>query len=214
MRRSLAATALATVLAGCTVVGIRSGSEQLPFTLVERLGEQIEVRHYGPRLAAEVTVDAASDWEGRNAAFRILAGYIFGANRGRSEIAMTTPVEVAKPAAAEKIAMTIPVETAAAPPGQVVMRFFMPAGSTRATLPEPTDSRIRLIEYPETHQAALTFSGASAAEELPARRAQLLAALERSTWQAAGEAVLQYYDPPWTLPFARRNEVLIPVTRR
>ena len=40
-------------------------------------------------------------------------------------------------------------------PGKVVMRFFMPAGYSRATLPEPTDSRIRILEYPETHQAAL-----------------------------------------------------------
>ena len=40
---------------------------------------------------------------------------------------------------------------------------------------------------------------------------ELLETLEQSSWDTAGEPVTYVYDPPWTIPFFRRNEIVIPV---
>jgi len=110
------------ILAACSVVGIRSGYEQPEYALIERLGEDVEVRRYEPRVAAEAVVEAKDPEEGRETAFRALFDYISGANQAQTEIAMTTPV--ATEGGSQEIAMTTPVETRAADDGRVAMRFL------------------------------------------------------------------------------------------
>jgi hypothetical protein len=83
MLRSLAAVAGLVLLSGCSVVGIRSGYEQPAYTVLERIGETVEVRRYCSRFAAEATVKAGDAEAGRNEAFRILFDYISGANQGQ-----------------------------------------------------------------------------------------------------------------------------------
>lgn len=200
------------MLSGCSLVGIRSGYEQPAYEAVDRFDPGVEIRRYGPRLAAETTVEAADAEAGRNAAFRILAGYIFGANRAKGEIAMTSPVEVQS--GSRKIAMTSPVEAASAGSGRFTMRFFLPAQLTLATAPEPTDPRVRLLELPGQTLAALRFTGSRGGERVAAESGALLRALDGSAWQPAGEPFAFFYDPPWTLPFLRRNEVAVEVARR
>lgn len=200
------------VLSGCSLLGIRSGYEQPRYEAVGRVGPGIEVRRYGPRLAAETTVEAGDAEAGRNAAFRLLAAYLFGENRTKGEVAMTSPVEVRS--GPRQIAMTSPVEAASAGRGRTTMRFFLPSALTLATAPEPTDPRVRLLEVPESTLAALRFRGSRAQERMSEETRALLAALEGSPWKPAGEPVSLFYDPPWTLPFLRRNEVAVPVVRR
>lgn len=209
MRRCLASVAALALLSGCSVVGIRSGYEQPSYTVVERIQETVEIRRYESRVAAETTVEAASVETSRNQAFRRLFDYISGANRGGSKIAMTAPVEV--DAAGAKIAMTAPVETTAADDGRYTMRFFLPGGYTSASAPEPTDPTVRIVELPATTVAVSRFTGSWDPEEVDRRQAELLSALENSAWRAAGKPSGLFYDPPWTIPFLRRNEVVIPV---
>ncbi|MGC8478240.1 MAG: SOUL family heme-binding protein, partial [Acetobacteraceae bacterium] len=82
------------LLGGCSVVGIRAATPQPRYRVIGHLGP-VELRQYGPRLAAETTV-RGSEIEARSKGFRRLAGYIFGANTNAggagSEIAMTAPV--------------------------------------------------------------------------------------------------------------------------
>lgn len=200
------------VLAGCSLFGVRGGYEQPPYDVVDRLPGGVEVRRYAPRLAAETTVEAADPEAGRTAAFRLLAAYIFGANRPKSEVAMTAPVEVqAEP---QRVAMTAPVETAPAAEGRYTMRFFLPAKLTLATAPEPADARVRVTVVPEETFAVRRYSGSRAAERIDAEHAALLAALEGSAWRPVAAPVSLFYDPPWTLPFLRRNESAVAVQRR
>ncbi len=210
MHRTLASVAALMLLAGCSVVGIRSGYEGARYEVVENIGESVEIRRYETRLAAETVVAASDRKAGGNQAFKVLFDYISGANRAQSEVAMTTPVETAD---AEQIAMTVPVETAASNGGRYTMRFFLPASYTRATAPEPTDPRVRIIELSGLFVAALRFSGSWDDESLGAREAELLQALDDSTWQPASAPSALFYDPPWTLSFLRRNEVVVPVER-
>ena len=212
LHRAIATAAGAFMLAGCSVVGIRSGYEQPAFTVVDRITDDVEIRSYPARLAAETTVDAEDDRSDRNQAFRMLFDYISGANRSQSKVDMTTPVEVAS--TPEKIAMTVPVETAASASGPVTMRFFLPASYTPASAPEPADPKVRIVELPNTTEAVLRFSGLGGEARIEEKTARLREALDGSDWMLAGEATTLFYDPPWTLPFFRRNEIAIPVERK
>lgn len=194
------------LLSACSVFGVRSGTEEPPHSLVERLGD-VEIRRYAPRIAAETTVpgDAAS---ARGEGFRRLAGYIFGGNQGRIRIDMTAPVaqSVAPPGA--RIAMTAPVAQAPAAAGWVI-RFFLPAGL--ANPPKPNDDRVRIVPTPAETVAVLRFSGLATDAAIAAQRATLLATLADTRYRAVGDPVTWFYDPPWTLPPLRRNEVAVPV---
>ncbi|MCR9221455.1 MAG: heme-binding protein [Alphaproteobacteria bacterium] len=213
MLRAIGLAAAAALLAGCTVFGIRSGTEEPPYRELARLAGGVEVRAYEPRLYAEATApaDASSP---RNAAFRKLFRYITGANRTQAEIAMTIPVETDDPAAAgEEIAMTAPVETAQGD-GAMSMRFFLPADMTLETAPQPTDPAVRIGRLAPQTMAVLRFSGSTRESRVAARKRDLMRAVEAAAdWRAAGAPTAYFYDPPWTLPFVKRNEVAVPVER-
>src|SRR5512132_3000954 len=84
-------------LTGCSMFGVRSGYEQAPYTVIDRIAETTEVRRYPPQVIAEAIVEAPDESGGRSKAFRALFDYISGANRSRVKISMTAPVETAKP---------------------------------------------------------------------------------------------------------------------
>lgn len=196
------------LLGACSVVGIRSGTEEPAFAAVERLGE-VEIRRYAPRIAAETEVEGTEDGA-RNEGFRRLAGYIFGGNARAERIAMTAPVAQAP---GERIAMTAPVAQQGSD-GAWRIRFFMPARYTMEALPVPKDSRVALVPVPEETVAVLRFAGVPRPEAVAGRGAALAAALEGSAWAPAGPVQGWFYDPPWTVPALRRNEVVVPVARR
>lgn len=202
----------AVLLSGCSLFGVRSGTEQPAYQVLEQLDDSIEVRRYGERLAVEAAVDAESDEEGRNAAFRLLFAYITGANVAEADIAMTAPV--ATEAAGAEIAMTAPVETTSGPDGAYRMRFFLPASYGRESAPAPTDPRVRLVPVPAETLAVVRFSGSWSDEAFATEESRLLAALDSSAWRAAAPPVAFRYDPPWTLAFLRRNEVAVALAER
>ena len=190
--------------------GVRSGYEQASYTVIDRLGKHIEVRRYPPKLVAEAVVSASDEESGRSKAFRMLFDYISGANQSQAKVSMTTPVEIA--AQPERMAMTVPVETQANAAGRYTMRFFLPAEYTPETAPQPTDPNVWVLEVPERTLAVLRFTGSTGADNVAAHWGELQRAVETSRWRTAGEPTTMFYDPPWTIPFLRRNEVAVPVT--
>jgi hypothetical protein len=210
--QALLAAAASLLIAGCSVFGIRSGTEEVPYAVIERVGEDIEIRQYPTRVVADTVIDGSDGDQARSDAFRRLFDYISGANQSGTKIAMTAPVATER----EQIAMTAPVQTSVAAGGQgkggwFGMGFFLPASYTLDTAPVPTDSRVRLIALPPETLAVLRFSGSRAADAVAARQKALLDALAGSGWRAEGEPVAFFYDPPWTLAFLRRNEVAVAV---
>jgi hypothetical protein len=175
----------------------------------ERVGD-LEVRRYAPVVVAETTL-AGADWdEALDSGFRRLADYISGQNAARARIELTAPVHTTESAMAsgEKITMTVPVAVAERAGGYAVT-FMMPEGRTMASLPVPLDSRIQLRELPARRVAILRFAGTYTWEKVRAKIRELLAKVEQAGWRAAGEVQFGGYDPPWTLPFLRRNEVWV-----
>lgn len=195
------------VVSALSVIGIRT-EQQPAYTVRERVGE-IEIRQYASRFAAETTVDDADDSAARSAAFNILAGYIFGKNHDKREIAMTEPV---KTKTGRQIDMTAPVETSATPAGKMTMRFFLPADVSPANASVPNDSRIRLVEIPAQTIAVLRFAGSWTPEATAAKQNELVAKLRGTKWTPGDRPFALFYDPPFTLPPLRRNEAAVLVT--
>lgn len=193
-----------------SIFGVNMGTEQPRYDLLERIGDNIEIRQYGPRVAAETVVDTSKSENARGDAFRLIAGYIFGANKTSEKVAMTSPVEISTPGT--KIAMTAPVEVNNSDNG-LVMRFFMPSEYSIDQLPEPSDPRVKLTQVPSATVAVLRFTGSTGDPAVATRTAELVSALQSSKWKIAGPATAFFYNPPWTLPFLRTNEVVIPVSQ-
>jgi hypothetical protein len=168
----------------------------------------LEVRDYPGLVAAEVSVSGTRD-EASSAGFRLLAGYIFGGNTTRQSIAMTAPVvQTASPS--ESIAMTAPVLMTGST-GAWMVRFIMPSKYTLATLPVPNDPQVKLLALPPTRFAVVKFSGLAHEDDVEKKTAELLAFTTAKRLIVTGPAALARYNPPWTLWFLRRNEVMVPL---
>ena len=183
--------------------------EEPAFKQVLREGN-FELRDYPALVVAEVTV-TGDQKEAANAGFRLLAGYIFGGNKRRQSIAMTAPV--AQQAASEKIAMTAPVAQMQTSTGTWVVRFTMPSAYTLQTLPVPNDARVELRNIEPARFAVLRFSGLAQPDDVEAKSNELLAQVTSHRLRAIGSVSLAQYNPPWTLWFMRRNEVMVEVER-
>ena len=191
-----------------SIAGIRVGTEE-PHFLRRPSTDTVKIRRYGPRIAAETTVEADED-RARSIGFRRLAHYIFGGNHRGEGIAMTSPV-AQKQAGGDEIAMTAPVAQSRGDGGGWAVRFFMPSEWTMETLPVPDDDHVRLVTVPAETVAVLRFSGDRGPGAIAARTDELLTTLRARGIETVGEAAAWFYDPPWTLPFRRRNEIVIPV---
>ena len=171
-----------------------------------------EIRQYPPSVTAEVTYDP-TDFKGdKDGGFRILANYIgaFGNphNTKTEKIAMTSPV-ITTP---EKIAMTSPVVTKGDGGRMVTMQFILPEKYKKAEeAPKPVDERVVIREEGERKYGAVTFSGVASEGVVANKVEKLKKDLEGDGFKITGDYVLGRYNPPWTLPAFRTNEVLIPV---
>ena len=184
----------ALLTTGCSVVGIRSGTEQPTYTVVQTLG-RLEVRDYPARLVAETVVpgDAVA---ARSSGFRRLARFIFGGNETGSSIAMTAPVGQDR-----------------LPPGQWRISFVMPSKYTPSSLPQPSDPAVHIVTAPEQTVAVYRYTGSIDPAAIASAERELQRLLQGSGWVAAGQPVTWFYDPPWTVPFLRRNEAAVPVAK-
>lgn len=164
-----------------------------------------ELRSYPSVIAASVQVSGNGDASANNA-FKILAGYIFGKNKASKKLEMTTPV--VQESTSQKIAMTVPV-TVERLNTSMTMSFYMPAQYTLDTLPEPCDKRIELMQIPARKFAVMRFSGFADENNCLQKEEELKRWLESQNLKGKGQALRAFYNPPWTLPFLRRNEIWI-----
>ena len=189
-----------------SVVGLRFPYEQPHYAVVQNLGHDAEIRHYDPSLAIQATIDDPDRGKAASEAFTLLFRYITGANQRDQKIAMTAPVQTRS----ERIAMTVPVQTTSAG-DQVAMRFFLPRTVAQAGAPAPLDPRLHLVQIPATTIAALRYSGVATQATRDQKAAQLRQILAKTSWKPEGEVFQLNYDPPFTIPFLRRNEVAVTV---
>lgn len=184
---------------------IMSNVEQ-PKYMVILSENNIELREYAPMLLAEVEVTGERK-EAIHQGFKILADYIFGNNVSKTKMEMTAPVTSELN---EKLAMTAPVMQEGQKDRWKV-RFVMPQGYTIDTLPKPNSSIVHLISTPAKRFVVISFSGFSGEDSIQLHTRELKTYISEQNLKTIGSPVLAFYNPPWTLPFLRRNEVMIEV---
>lgn len=176
--------------------------EEPDFETVRKINE-VEIRQYAPYLVAEVVLDASAEDAGSQA-FPILAGYIFGKNKGQKKFAMTAPVtQTTTPVRME---MTAPV-TQAAVSGGMRVQFVLPKGVTLETAPEPLDTRVQIKTVAASSWAVIRYSGTWSLANYQEHLGLLKNTLDSAGVATQGEPVLARYNGPMTPWFLRRNEV-------
>jgi hypothetical protein len=181
--------------------------EQPDYTVLYQDGD-VEYRQYEPYLVSETVIENSDDYkDAGNEGFRRLFKYITGANQGQSKISMTTPVSQAP---SEKISMTVPVQQGESADGWRVS-FMLPAEYTLETAPAPTDSRVYVREVPGRLMAVLQFSGRWTEDNYTGRQTELMGSVNAENINAIGEMQRAAYNAPFSLPFMRRNEVMVAV---
>ena len=163
--------------------------EEPSWELLTTIGE-VEVRRYETSVQAVTRISSSSrTTEG----FKRLAGYIFGGNDSGESIAMTAPV-------AETLGADVPL-----------MAFTMPAAYDMEQLPDPDDERVEIVPVPERTVAVVRFSGWATDGRIERSQEVLMATLASHSIRPAGIPFLNQYNPPWTPPFLRRNEVAVEI---
>ena len=180
--------------------------EEPEFEVIRKLDSAVELRMYAPYVVAEVVLDSTAE-EAGSRAFPILAGYIFGKNKGERKLAMTAPVtQSAVPA---RLQMPVPLMPSgqAAAAGSMRVQFVLPRGTTLDNAPAPLDSRVQLRAVPGSAWATIRYSGTWSQANYSEHLSALRVALDAAGIATTGEPVLARYDAPFTPWFMRRNEI-------
>ncbi len=225
-------------LAGALCLGLTLGGwamavEEPVFELLAKDGA-LELRRYGATLVAETLVEGDRD-AASTEGFKVIADYIFGNNQAAGsspqahggqpseKIAMTAPVVAEPVQQSQKIAMTAPVvaepvdgsagaaEASLNGATRWRIHFVMPRQYTMDTLPRPNNTAVQLRELPPTVFAVVSYSGLNTAARVQQKTEELQRWMASRNLQPLGTPQLARYDPPWTLPMWRRNEVQIQV---
>ena len=167
--------------------------------------DAFELRQYAALIVAETAVNGDMD-SASSQGFRAIADFIFGNNKApgqntSAKIAMTAPVTV-QPRTQENSLREAK---------DWRIQFVMPADYTMATLPKPNNQAVQLREVPAQRFAVLRYSGLNTESKVDDKTNELLAWVKTKNWQTIGSPQLSRYDPPWTLPMWRRNEIRVEV---
>ena len=158
----------------------------------------IEIRNYEANIIAEVTVHGQRK-AAASSAFRILADYIFGNNEQNIKISMTAPVRqyLAKadftPEAKEAWNIS----------------FIMPSKFTYAALPAVNNPEIKLRKLNKRKYLVIRFSGLASDGKLKEALEELRYYVKINELRVKEGVLFAFYNPPWTLPFLRRNEIML-----
>jgi len=172
--------------------------------------KNLEIREYTPRINAHVKV-IGSFSEASSRGFKVLADYIFGnntLNNDSKKMSMTAPV-IASPLS-KNITMTAPV-IAENNNNEWIITFVMPKIFTLENLPKPNNKDITITLEPKEKFAVITFSGLVKEQNYNEKINLLNQFIKEKKLKPIGSVQIARYNPPWTLPFFRRNEIMIRV---
>ncbi|MEM8591872.1 MAG: heme-binding protein [Pseudomonadota bacterium] len=193
---ALIAALIGAAVAAATEADMYKGYELPPYDVVEADGA-FELRRYESHILAEVTV-AGSQGRAISRGFQKLANYIFGGNATGQKIAMTVPVG------------QVPEEMSS--PAWTVS-FMMPASFKMETLPAAKSDAIRFTQTGQEELFVMQFSGFRSASALSKKTEAATKAAQARGYSIAGAPRYYFYDGPMTPPWARRNEIAIPISR-
>lgn len=193
-----------SILVGCAMVGPIMSDVEKPKYQATALTNEIELRSYDPMLVAMVQM-SGSRKDAISEGFRVLADYIFGNNTLEQNISMTAPVEQQ---AGQKISMTAPVQQQQRSNSWMIS-FVMPKQFTLPTIPKPNNEMVKINEVPAQRFITIRFSGSNSDDNIRKNESALFNYIAQNKINVTGEPKYAFYNPPWTLPFMRRNEIMV-----
>ena len=193
-----------SILVGCAMVGPIMSDVEKPKYQATALTNEIELRSYDPMLVAMVQM-SGSRKDAISEGFRVLADYIFGNNTLEQNISMTAPVEQQ---AGQKISMTAPVQQQQRSNSWMIS-FVMPKQFTLTTIPKPNNEMVKINEVPAQRFITIRFSGSNSDDNIRKNESVLFNYITQNKINVTGEPKYAFYNPPWTLPFMRRNEIMV-----
>jgi hypothetical protein len=180
-------------------------TEEPSYRVTEK-AEPFEIREYPPLIVAQVEVPGDLS-EASSTGFRLIANYIFGNNISVRDGGLST----AEPAP-EKIAMTVPVIAEGRGDQKTwLIQFVMPKQYTMDTLPKPNNPQVKLVAIGPQKLAVIRFTGFVGDDKVQEKTAELMAWIKSRNALPLGNPRLARYNPPWSIPWMRRNEILIPI---
>jgi len=180
-------------------------TEEPSYRVTEK-DEPFEIREYPPLIVAQVEVPGDLS-EASSAGFRLIANYIFGNNISVRGGGLTTAEPVP-----EKIAMTVPVIAEGKGDQKTwLIQFVMPKQYTMDTLPKPNNPQVKLLAVGPQKLAVIRFTGFVSDDKVQEKTAELMAWIKSRNELPLGNPRLARYNPPWSIPWMRRNEILIPI---
>jgi len=188
-----------------------------------------EIRRYGTRYAVETEYVGEKN---AGKAFMALAGYIgvtsSPQNEGETSISMTAPVsteegKISGSLRGKAISMTAPVsekDVGGDDDHMRTMQFYLPAEyDDMSKIPKPTNPSVKIEEVPPAVGAVHRFRGRvdnKKAEDVVKSIVKQInddgASMKEE--DALDEFLLWQYNPPFTIPILRRNEVFVPLTEK
>lgn len=197
----LASIASAVVLTGPIMSKVEKPKYIVNFTEVD-----IESRSYDSMIVAEVLIKNSRE-ESISQGFRVLADYIFGNNVSAEKIPMTSPVIEQK---SEKIPMTAPVKQ------QIKdniwsIQFIMPAQYSMDSLPKPNNNTVKIKLIPPADYVVIKFNGKNENKNIQIHEDKLKEFIEKKDLEVKGKPIYAFFNPPWTIPILRRNEIMIEI---
>jgi hypothetical protein len=194
LTRSKRAGAIAGGATALALAAVRTQLERM-FTVepdydVHRSVGPLELRLYTPRIEARTRVDANTFDGALDEGYGRLCSYLHGANASHEKLRRVTPVVVGRE-------------------GGYYVGMAMPPGRTIDTLPRPDHDRVRLHHVPARRVAVMCFSGGMSHDRAVDHEREVLRRVRDAGLHPIGIPVHAVFDPPWTLPFLRRNEVWV-----
>ena len=186
-------------------VPIAMATEEPSYRVITQ-SEPFEIREYPPLIVAQVEVPGDLS-EASSAGFRLIANYIFGNNISVRDGGLTTAEPVP-----EKIAMTVPVIAEGKGDQKTwLIQFVMPKQYNMDTLPKPNNPQVKLVQVGSQKLAVIRFTGFVGDDKVQEKTAELMAWIKSRNMLPLGNPRLARYNPPWSIPWMRRNEILIPI---
>ncbi len=166
---------------------VSMGVEQVNYTLMEELGDDVEIRHYDESTLISVDADDS------NSAFRILFNYISGKNEQSKKISMTAPVISQQD-------------------GDIMhMSFILPKDHDSENTPAPMEEGVIVHDVGPRKIATVKFYGYVTNSKIESYRAILEAKLSENGLKPKGDIFMMRYNPPWIPPMIMKNELAVEI---
>lgn len=179
-------------LSACSIFGEVNVKEP-PYDILKSEAP-FELRHYDQLVL--VTTKMPKGVDQTRSPFMRLFDYISGDNDKAAEISMTAPVFMKQDENASQ-----------------EMSFVLPHDFSKETAPRPTNPDVTLQDRKDYTVAVIRFSGLFNQSSISSHQEKLESWVIDQGLSVTGKPQAAGYNPPFTLPFLRRNEIMIPVKR-